>query len=345
MANQEHSITRADVARLAGVSTAVVSYVVNDGPRGVSTTAREKVLRAIRQLNYRPNPSARALKTGSTGLIGVVVSDITNPHYGEFVEAIDAAAGAVGLSLMLGITHGDPEGEASLIGNLLSRGTDGLLLINCRLTDDRLRTLGAADKPCVLMDRSLPGSMLPTVNVDLQAGARLALEHLADHGHRRIAYVTGPLMENQIDHRRIAYDSVMRERGLPRLEPLITAWSRDGGYQSVEELLSWDEPPTAVFAASDLIAIGVLNAAHDQGLAVPDDLAVVGLDGTMESAYVTPALTTARQPLDLMAKEAIDVLTHPGSHAISPTFAVELIVRDSCGGHDSEMVSPQGATG
>lgn len=331
--HEERAITRADVARLAGVSTAVVSYVVNDGPRGVSTATREKVLRAIRQLNYRPNPSARALKTGSTGVLGVVVSDITNPHYAEFVAAIDAAAGAMGASLMLGISHGDAEGEAALITSLLGRGTDGLLLINCRLTDDRLRTLGAADKPCVLMDRSLPGTMLPTVGVDLQAASRLALEHLADHGHRRIACVTGPLMENQIDHRSLAYDAVVRERGLPHIAPLVTDWSRDGGRRSVEEILSWDDPPTALFAGSDLIAVGALTAVHHRGLSVPDDLAVVGLDGTMESAYVTPGLTTVRQPLDLMAKEAVDALAHPERHAAGGTFPVELVVRDSCGPH------------
>lgn len=333
-ANGERATTRLDVARLAGVSTAVVSYVVNDGPRGVSIDKRERVLRAIRQLNYRPNPSARALKTGTTGLIGVIVSDITNPHYAEFVAAIDSAAGADGRSLMLGISHGDPEEEAQLIRDLLDRGTDGLLLINCRLSDDRLRTVGAAEKPCVLVDRSLPGSMLPTVSADLQAGARQAIEHLADHGHERIAYITGPLMERQVDHRTIAYDSVLRERGLPRLNPVITNWSRDGGYRALDEVMTWAEPPTAVFAGSDLIAIGILNAARDQGVAVPDDLAIVGLDGTMESAYVTPALTTVRQPLDLMAKEALDVLTHAGDHATTPIFDVELLVRESCGPHD-----------
>ncbi len=331
--HQDRATTRADVARLAGVSTAVVSYVVNDGPRGVSAATREKVLRAIRQLNYRPNASARALKTGSTGTIGVVVSDITNPHYAEFVEAIDAVAGASGRSLMLGISHGESQGEDTLIRDLLDRGIDGLLVINCRLTDERLRTLGADDRPCVLVDRSLPGSMLPTVGADLEMGARLAVEHLADHGHRRIVYVSGPLLDTQIDHRANAYAAVLRERGLPRLDPVVTEWSRDGGYTAATDLLSSEEPPTAVFAGSDLIAIGVLNAAHDLGVAVPDDLAVVGLDGTMQSGYVTPALTTVRQPLDLMAKEALDVLTHPGSHARSTTFPVELVVRESCGRH------------
>lgn len=331
--HQDRATTRADVARLAGVSTAVVSYVVNDGPRGVSAATREKVLRAIRQLNYRPNASARALKTGSTDTIGVVVSDITNPHYAEFVEALDSAAGASGRSLMLGISHGDSRGEDDLIRDLTNRGIDGLVLINCRLSDDRLRTIGAVDKPCVLVDRSLPGSMLPTVSADLEGGARLAIEHLADHGHHRIVYVSGPLLDTQIDHRAIAYEAVLRERGLPRLSPVVTAWSRDGGYAAATDMLSWDEPPTAVFAGSDLIAIGVLNAAHDLGVTVPDDLAVIGLDGTMESAYVTPALTTVRQPLDLMAKEALDVLTHPGTHARVATFPVELIERGSCGRH------------
>lgn len=326
--------TRTDVARLAGVSTAVVSYVVNDGPRGVSEKTRERVLRAIRELNYRPNPNARALKTGSTGLIGVVVSDITNPHYAEYVEAIDSAAGASGRSIMLGISHGDADGEAGIIRSLLNRGVDGLFLINCRLDESRLRQSGAMDKPCVLMDRSLPTAKLPTVGANLAAGARLAVDHLASHGHRRISYVRGPFLETQIDHRRFAYDAVVQERDLDPLEPTITSWSRDGGYDAARRLLRADNPPTAVFAGSDLIAIGILNAVHDEGLSVPGDLAVVGLDGTAESAYVTPNLTTVRQPLDLMAKEAVRLLNHPADQPEDFTFPVELLVRDSCGSHD-----------
>ncbi|MGO1638309.1 LacI family DNA-binding transcriptional regulator [Ancrocorticia populi] len=335
MANQQgRATTRADVARLAGVSTAVVSYVVNDGPRGVSDATRDKVLRAIQQLNYRPNASARALKTGSTKSLGVVVSDITNPHYAEFVEAIDAAANEDGLSLMLGISHGDSEGEEALIQNLIKRGVDGLLLINCRLTDDRLRSLGATDKPCVLLDRSLSGSMLSTVNADLRAGARMAVEHLADHGHRAIAYISGPLSGMQTDHRADAYEAVLRERGLPQFERKTAAWTRDGGYEAANDLLSLPEPPTAIFAASDLMAIGVLNAAQERGVRVPDDLAIVGLDGTAESKYVSPALTTVRQPLQLMAKTAVDLLASAEGQPHQTIFPVELVVRGSCGAHD-----------
>lgn len=330
---QERAATRTDVARLAGVSTAVVSYVVNDGPRGVSTDARERVLEAIRTLDYRPNPSARALKTGSTGLIGVVTSDITNPHYAEFVEAIDAAAGATGRSLMLGISHGDSSGEAGIIRSLLNRGIDGLLLINCRLSDGELSALGVDRKPCVLMDRAQPTTSFPSVGADLVGGARLAVEHLADHGHERIAYVGGPLFSPQIDHRRLTYEAVLRERGLPHLEPAITEWNRDGGYEAAKQLLAHDEPPTAIFAGSDLTAIGVLNGIRDLGRSVPDDLAVASLDGTKESAYVTPALTTVRQPLDLMAETAVDILADSADPNRPTSFPIELIIRGSCGCH------------
>lgn len=328
---QDRATTRIDVARLAGVSTAVVSYVVNNGPRGVSAETKERVLHAIRTLNYRPNPNARALKTGLTGLIGVVSSDITNPHYAEFVEAIDSAAGARGSSLMLGISHGDRSGEAGIIRSLLDRGIDGLLLINCRLSDDELGEVGAADKPCVLMDRSQPTTRFPSVGADLTGGARLAVEHLADHGHQRIAYVGGPLVAPQVDHRRHTYEAVLRERGLPHLEPAITEWSRDGGYEAARRLLEQPDPPTAVFAGSDLTAIGVLNGIRDAGRRVPQDVAVASLDGTSESAYVTPALTTVRQPLDLMAKTAVDILANPASAELQTSFPIELIVRESCG--------------
>lgn len=330
---QEQPTTRADVARLAGVSTAVVSYVVNNGPRGVSPATREKVLRAIRQLNYRPNASARALKTGNTGMIGLVVSEVANPHYAELIEAIDSAAGATGRTLMLGISHGTSSGEDDMIHDLIDHGLDGLILINCRLTDDRLRRIGAVDKPCILIDRAMSGSMLPTVNADLAAGAQLAVEHLADHGHRHIVHVTGPLLDTQIDHRSAAYERVLRERGLPLTPPVVADWTRDGGYKAALRLLSKPDRPTAIFAASDLVAIGILKAAHDLDISIPSDLAIVSLDGTADAAYIAPGLTTVRQPLDLMAKEALNMLTSADAHAQQTIFPVELVVRDSCGHH------------
>lgn len=322
--------TRADVARLAGVSTAVVSYVVNDGPRGVSADTRRRVLQAIEQLGYRPNPNARALKTGSTGMIGVVVPEILNAYYAEFVETIDSMAQARGSAVLLGITHQDAAREAALVPSLVDRGVDGLIF-NCYLGDERLYRLGQPRIPRVLIDRAMPAAGLITVGADFTAGARTATGHLADHGHRRIAFIGGPEPPPQYDLRRQAWDDVLRERGLPRVPPAITSWNREGGYRGAVELLDLPEPPTAIFAGSDFIAVGAVLAIHERGLRIPEDIAIVSFDGTAESAYSWPALTTMRQPFADMARTAIETLAAPAEESSHTVFPMELIVRSSCG--------------
>lgn len=322
--------TRADVARLAGVSTAVVSYVVNDGPRGVSAETRQRVLHAIDQLGYRPNANARALKTGSTGMIGVIVPEILNSYYAEFIEAIDQAAQTRGSSLLLGITHEDPAREADLVPSLVDRGVDSLIF-NCRITDERLYRVGLPQTPRVLVDRVLPASGLATVGADFTEGARLATIHLVGHGHRRIGYIGGPLFLPQVDLRRHAWGDVLRERGLPPLPPAITSWNREGGYLGANQLLDLPEPPTAIFAASDFIAVGAMHALRERGLRIPEDIAMVSFDGTAESAFSWPPMTTVRQPFAEMARTAVEQLSHPLDEVTHTVFPMELIVRASCG--------------
>ncbi|MCI1787618.1 MAG: LacI family transcriptional regulator [Actinomyces sp.] len=320
--------TRSDVARLAGVSTAVVSYVVNDGPRGVSEATRRRVLRAIRQLGYRPNPNARALKVGSTGLVGVVVPEVLNTYYAEFIDAIDTIARSRGSAVLPGITHEDSGLEADLVPFLVDRGVDSLIFI-CYLQNEELYRLGLPRIPRVLVDRSLPVPGLATVGADFTGGTRIAVSHLADHGHRRIGYIGGPLPA--IDLRRQAWDDVLRERELPRTPPAITSWDREGGYNGARILLNSGDPPTAIFAASDLIGVGALRAIRELGLSVPDDVALISFDGTAESTFSWPPLTTVRQPFTEMARQALDTLAHPDGEATHTLFPMSLIVRSSCG--------------
>lgn len=326
--------TRADVARLAGVSTAVVSYVVNNGPRPVASATRQKVLDAIRELDYHPNPSARALKTGSTGLIGVVVPEILNSYFSEFVDAIDVAARNQGKSILLSITHEDPSTEAEVIPSLVSRGVDSLIY-NCRLVDTDLYQAGDIRIPRVLLDRADLVGGIPAIGADLGQGARLATEHLAGHGHTRIGFIGGPLPADRRDYRRLAWQDVLAERGLPAQEPAITAWRPTGGFEGAQQLLDRPEPPTAIFAASDQIAIGVLHALHQRGLRVPGDIAVVSLDGTAETAYSWPPLTTVRQPFEAMAEAALAELSQGSATAPlqrdRTLFPMTLLVRASCG--------------
>ncbi|AXE40125.1 LacI family DNA-binding transcriptional regulator [Acidipropionibacterium virtanenii] len=322
--------TRTDVARLAGVSTTVVSYVINDGPRRVTSRTRQRVLDAIERLGYRPNANARALKTGETGLIGMVVPEVVNAYFAEFIQALDRAAQTMGSSILLGITYEEAGREERAVRSLVDRGVDSLIY-QVDLADQRLYQLGGGDLPRVLLDRSdvVPG--MATVGADTEAGARAAVEHLVSHGHERIGYVGSPMAGRKVDLRRVVWDEVLREHGLPGVPPALTSWNREGGYRGARELMASDEPPTAIFAGSDLIGVGVLRALHELGMDVPGDVAVVSFDGTAESAYSWPPLTAVRQPFEEMARRALEVLSERGEAPGSSVFPMQLIVRGSCG--------------
>ncbi len=331
MASHTHrQTTRADVARLAGVSTAVVSYVINGGPRGVSPEARAKVELAIEQLGYRPNPSARALKTGSTGLIGVIVPEIINAFFAESVEALDQSAKRRHNSLLLAVTHDRADKESELVWSLIDRGVDAMVFA-CHLTDERLYEAGGPSIPRVFLDRSFSSIGHHTIGADYAKGARDITSHLADHGHRRIAFVGGALPRMPMDLRLDAWTEVLKERNLPRIEPIINTWDREGGYRGARQLMSLEDPPTAIFAASDFIAIGVLHALHELGMSIPQDVAVASFDGTAESAYSWPSLTTVRQPFAQIADDALNLINVPASMARHITEPMDLIIRNSCG--------------
>lgn len=322
--------TRADVARLAGVSVAVVSYVVNNGPRPVARKTRQRVLDAIDQLNYRPNPSARALKRGTTHMFGLMVTDVTNPFYAEYIDALDEASTAIDRFLVLSVTRDVPEHEAQAVASLVDQGVDGLIFL-CHVEDQRLYAAGGARMARVMLDRNTPMDGYNSVGADSEEGAALGTRHLIDHGHRNIGLITGALQRRNDDLRAVGWAREIARAGLPLTEPVVTTWSREGGYEGAQRLLGRDDPPTAILAGSDLIAIGVLQAAHEAGLDIPRDLAVVSFDGTSESAFSWPPLTTVRQPFEQMAQAAVQVLLSRPAMPRHQSFPMELIVRESCG--------------
>lgn len=322
--------TRSDVARLAGVSTAVVSYVVNGGPRGVAPATRDKVLRAIEVLHYHPNSSARALKRGATQLLGVVVPDIENPFYSEFVGAIDAAAHSRDRSMLLALTHKDPEREFEMITNLVDRGVDGLLVL-AFLHSKKSYAIADTWVPRVVIHEAAVGHAFPIVGPDLSQGTEVATRHLIDHGHSRIAYIGGGMPAPRIDYRRIAWESVLNRDGLSPDAYALTTWDRSGGSEGTRRLLQQENPPTAILAGSDLIAIGALRTIHETGLRCPEDIAVISIDGTSESQFSWPALTTVRQPFEEVSAVALDTLLTPGDRPASQILPMTMIIRSSCG--------------
>lgn len=325
--------TRNDVARAAGVSNAVVSYVINNGPRPVAEPTRLRVLRAIDELGYRPNAAARALKLARTRTVGLLVRDNANPFFAEFARAVEDAAFARNHAVLLGNSSGAPSRERAYIEAFLDRAVDGLMIIG--LSDSPpLDAVIERGTPLVVLDRAPVQDGLATVLVDDAGGARVGTKHLIGHGHSRIACVAGPPHIPAAQQRVVGWRAALRAAKLAHPRGLVSVgdFTREGGYQAMRALLDAPQRPTAVFVSSDIQAIGVLKAIRDAGLRIPDDIALVSFDGTEESAYTDPPLTVLQQPFVEMAIQALDLLLGDdctGEH----TLPVTLTVRRSCGIH------------
>ncbi|WP_328324434.1 LacI family transcriptional regulator [Kribbella sp. NBC_00382] len=315
-------VTRNDVAQYAGVSTAVVSYVVNEGPRAVAPETRERVLEAIRVLGYRPNATARALRMGTTRTLGLITPDGGNPLFAELAKAIDKEASARGYVVLQTSTDGDPVTEQAKIAELLIRQVSGLLLVAPTDAPD----LTEVSIPVVAINRVL--SEVSSVRPQYREGARAGVEHLIAHGHRSIGLVVGGIANGE---RELGWRDALHQAGLPDGPIARAHFSRQGGYGAGRDLLTATDRPTAIFASSDLQAVGALRSIHEAGLRVPDDIAVLAFDGTAETEYTWPPLTVIRQPLERMALDAVSRLID-GQDAIEAiAYPTELILRTSCG--------------
>ena len=331
-ASARPTITRKDVARLAGVSTAVVSYVVNGGPKRVSPVTAAKVREAISALGYRPNAAARALKLGSSEMLGMVVPDTTNPFFATLARAVEEAAAARGYALLLANSGGSAANERRQVRNLASRRVDGVFLSSVLFEPD-LTELEHSEIPAVLLNHSTEVPGFNSVGVELLEGSRRAVEHLVGHGHRNIALVMGMNAGNDLDAREVGWQQGLAEAGLPEGPILRCDFDRQGGYRAGQRLLAAADRPTAVFVSSDLQAVGLLRAVSEAGLRVPEDLAVFSFDGSAEAEFSWPPLSTVAQPVQAMAEAAVEALI--GFDGVSPTrnriFPVDLVLRASCG--------------
>jgi LacI family transcriptional regulator len=326
--------TRVDVARLAGVSTAVVSYVVNNGPGPVAAATRVRVLDAIRALGYRPNASARALATGSSRLLGLIVADITNPFFSSLAVSIEAVARERGYALLLANSGDDTQAELAALSSLVRHNVDGILLSSVLPGPDILAAR-QANVPLVLMNSFDPYPGVMTVGVDAAEGAYLATRHLIEHGHTNISLIIGPVIGSDLEAREAGWLRALDEADLAPGPVGRSTFDREGGYSAARQLFRRRDHATAVFVSSDLQAIGALSALHSLSLRVPDDVAVISYDGTPESKFSIPPLTTVRQPVAEIASRLVDLILSddPTTDPQHTLLAPELIVRDSCGRH------------
>lgn len=333
------TVRRADVARLAGTSPAVVSYVLNGGPRPVAPHTRAKVLAAIEQLGYRPNTIARSLRMNRTMTLGLVVPDNANPFFAELARAIEEEAFARGYTLLIGNAAENDERQSTYVRTFLARQVDGLFLVPAHGPVGCLSELERARVPWVSLDRQIPGATAPAVLVDNRGGARAATEHLLAHGRRNIACIAGPRDVMPATDRVAGWRDALTEAGVPpkRMLAWHAPFGRRAGYESARAILAdVNDRPDAIFAASDQQAIGALRALAELGLRCPDDVAIASFDGIAPGAFATPGLTTMVQPFRQLGRVAMDHLLGRLDGAEQPpqVLPVELLARGSCGCDD-----------
>src|SRR5215218_7175394 len=332
--------TIARVAEEAGVGVGTVSRVLNGSP-AVSDGTRRRVLQAIATLDYQPSPAARALSTGRTNAIGVVAPFFTQPSVIERLRGVSHALASEGYQLILHDVE-RPYQRRELFRSLAARGRiDGLLAISLTPTEREARRVERASVPIVLLDRAHP--TLPSITIDDVEGGRMAAEHLLALGHRQIAFL-GDEEENLFGfdssaHRRQGFEAALAAAGAePAPEWIVRRpHGRDAACVAAAELLARESRPTAVFATSDVQAIGVLEAAQAAGVPVPGELSVIGFDNVEAAGYT--GLTTVAQPLEEIGRCGADLLLRAisGETIESLRMPLELLVRGSTAAPGAEL--------
>ncbi|ENJ1574122.1 substrate-binding domain-containing protein [Vibrio parahaemolyticus] len=303
--------TMKDIAKLAGVSTSTVSHVINK-TRFVSEEISERVNNAAKELNYyAPSALARSLKVNRTKTIGMLVTTSTNPFFGEVVKGVERSCYHKGYSLILCNTEGDNERMRQSINTLLQKRVDGLILMCSSLEGERIDVFERyPDIPVVVMDW---GPMLFTsdkIQDNSLRGGYLAAKYLIDCGHTEIGCITGPLIKHQAQMRYEGYKRAMNEAALEFNANWIieSDFECEGGYQAFKKMAERGTLPSSIFVSNDMMAMGVINAANELGIKVPDDLSIIGYDDIHIAKFMSPSLTTIHQPKYRLGQAAVETL-------------------------------------
>ena len=324
-----------DIAKIAGVSSATVSRVIN-GSIGVRPETAEKVRRVIDELKFIPNGSATTLKYGRSSTYGLIIPDITNPFFPEFIQSFEGILADTDHNMMMATTVSRPARMQETIRRMLVRQVEGIVLLASEIETEPVEAI-MRRVPLVTMDRRLVGKGLSDVSVDSTGGMMQAVEHLRNLKHRRIAYIGGSAGPTISDHRRDSFVRAMSELGLVVEGSFLCIgnYRVSGGELAMAELLKQRHPPTAIVTANDLTAIGALRAIHRAGLSVPGDLSVVGFDDIEVSDIINPPLTTLHLPRFEFARLFVDALEafarNPHEDGKQYRIEANLVVRSSTG--------------
>ncbi|MEI8593190.1 substrate-binding domain-containing protein [Photobacterium sp. Hal280] len=329
--------TMKDIARLAGVSTSTVSHVINKS-RFVSDEIAERVNRAAKELNYAPSALARSLKVNRTQTIGMLVTTSTNPFFGEVVKGVERSCYQKGYNLILCNTEGDSERMKASIDTLLQKRVDGLLLMCSTLEGEQIDVFDRyPDIPVVVMDWGPMSFTSDKIQDNSYQGGYLAARYLIDCGHQEIGCITGPLMKHQAQIRYEGFKRAMNEAGLAFHHDWIVEsdFECEGGYQAFNKIFASGSLPSAIFVCNDMMAMGVINAAHEKGIRIPEDLSLIGYDDIHIAKFMTPSLTTIHQPKYRLGQAAVETLlkrinkeiSEPQVVRLDPTLVVRKSVR------------------
>jgi LacI family transcriptional regulator len=329
--------TQADVARLAGVSRATVSYVLNnrtDGRIPITDETRHKVLAAADKLGYQPNAMARSLRSGVSRTIGFLMPAVHNPHYWSILEGAEEEITGRGYHLALVTANLDPERERRCLRSLLQQRLDGLILMPTfiDLLTDEMEPLSQRSSPVVFIT---PVDGADWVFPDIRGGAEAMMDHLLDLGHRRIAFINGVARRNLSQTREDVYREKVVAAGLPFDPELLRACGHlmKDAYEETHKVLDLSDPPTAIWTVNDLLAIGALRAINERGLRVPEDVALAGFDDIDVAQQLYPPLTTARMPAQEMGLCAAEYLfarlEDPRQELMQTLMPMQLVIRAS----------------
>ncbi|HZR40826.1 MAG TPA: LacI family DNA-binding transcriptional regulator [Ktedonobacteraceae bacterium] len=327
-----------DIAKAAGVTATTVSNVLS-GKGSVSAATRARVLKYVHELEYQPNLIARSLIKGRTGVIGLVVGNLDNPFYAEITAEVERLAYAAGLRVFTTSLSGDDQEGQKMLGDLVLRRVDGILVTSGAWSQQTIQSVVAPNFPVVycIWEDEWQDSML-CIPIDLTQGGRLAAEHLLALGHRRIGVITHINNDGRCSHqsRVNGFQEILANHDVAFDPALLQAGqsSMEGSKAAAYRLLTHSDPPTAIFATNDVMAIGALSAAWELGVQVPRDLSIVGLDNIALAKYITPPLTTVVIDQVTILSQAIKLLlaSIEGQQVVSlPTFPVTLVARGSTG--------------
>ena len=306
-----NNVTIYDVAREANVSMATVSRVVNGNPN-VKPTTRKKVLEAIDRLGYRPNAVARGLASKKTTTVGVIIPDISSIFYSELARGIEDIATMYKYNIILSNSDQNTDKELHLLNTMLGKQVDGIVFMGGNITDVHVEEFKRSPVPIVLAASVEEQAQTPSVNINYEQAIYDSVQLLVEKGHKRIAFVSGPMSEPINSVRKLAgYKRALEEAGIAFDDVLVAEgdYSYDSGIEALAHLLEQSDKPTAVIAATDEMALGVIHGAQDRGVSIPEDLEVIGFDNTRLSLMVRPQLTTVVQPTYDIGAVAMRLLT------------------------------------